>query len=198
MSGPHLSDLHLADPPERWEALGFTVDDGGLTLGGVRVHLGGQGEGITGWAIEGIGRTDALDGLPTTPASPPPKLSFPIPHPNGATGIDHVVVLTPDFDRTANALEAAGMPLRREAERNGRRQGFRRLGAAILELVQAPDGPTRFWGLVVVVEDLHALADRLGDRLGPIRPAVQPGRRIATLRAGAGLGEAVAFMDPAG
>jgi hypothetical protein len=196
MSGPQLTELHVADPPERWEALGFTVNDGQLALGGLRLTLGGPGQGITRWAIHGIPPTNAIDGLPTTPAPPPPQLSFPTTHPNGATGIDHVVVLTPDFDQTAAALEAAGMPLRREAERNDRRHGFRRLGPAILELVEVPDGAPRFWGLVVVVEDLDALAERLGERLGPIRPAVQPGRRIATLRADAGLEEAVAFMDP--
>jgi hypothetical protein len=77
--------------------------------------------------------------------------------------------------------------------------GFRRLGPAILELVEAVDGapaPARFWGLVVVVEDLDALAEQLGEHLGSIRRAVQPGRRIATLRESAGLGEAVAFMGP--
>jgi sensor domain CHASE-containing protein len=76
---------------------------------------------------------------------------------------------------------------------------FRRLGPAILELVEAidaPAGPARFWGLVVVVTDLEALAARLGDRLGSIRDAVQPGRRIATVRESAGLGQAVAFMSP--
>jgi hypothetical protein len=47
-----------------------------------------------------------------------------------------------------------------------------------------------------VVKELDALASRLGDRLGSIRDAVQPGRRIATLRESAGLGQAVAFMSP--
>jgi hypothetical protein len=36
----------------------------------------------------------------------------------------------------------------------------------------------------------------LGDLLGSLRDAVQPGRRIATLRREAGLGPAIAFMTP--
>ena len=48
----------------------------------------------------------------------------------------------------------------------------------------------------MIVSDLEVLADRLGDRLGSVTDAVQPGRRIATLKASAGLGEAVAFMTP--
>ena len=79
--------------------------------------------------------------------------------------------------------------------------GFKRIGPAILELVQGsdpahPDGPARFWGLVVIVRDLKALGERLGEHLGPIKNAVQPGRRIATLRPTAGLSAAVAFMEP--
>jgi hypothetical protein len=120
-------------------------------------------------------------------------------HPNGAVAIDQVVVLTPDFDRTAAALEQAGMPLRRVGDAGSFRQGFRRLGPAILELVEAvdqPPGPARFWGLVVIVADLEALRGRLHPHLGPVRPAVQPARHIATLAASAGLSAAVAFMDP--
>ncbi len=80
------------------------------------------------------------------------------------------------------------------------RQGFRRIGPAILELVEVvgedPDGPARFWGLVPIVADLDALSARLGELLGGVRPAVQPGRRIATLSSEAGLSPRVAFIDP--
>jgi hypothetical protein len=112
-------------------------------------------------------------------------------------------VFTPDLDRTFAALESAGLDLRRVRDagtpEHPLRQGFYRLGEVILEVVGdvEPDGPARFWGLVVVVSDIEALAERLGDDLGAPRGAVQPGRRIATLRASAGLGVPVAFMSPA-
>jgi hypothetical protein len=89
--------------------------------------------------------------------------------------------------------------LRRIRDAGGFRQGFRRLGPAILELVEtvdAPAGPARFWGLTLIASDLDALAERLGDRLRPIKDAVQPGRRIATLDRSAGLRTNVAFMTP--
>lgn len=195
---PQLVAVRIADPPERWEALGFGVVDGIMGLGGVRVMLGSD---IMAWSVSGIPEdTTAIDGLPTTPARAVAARGG-APHPNGAVGIDHVVITTPDFDRTASALEQHAMPLRRIRDAGGFRQGFRRLGPAILELVEVldgPPGPARLWGLVVIVEDLEALAVRLGDRLGPVRPAVQPGRFIATLRSSAGLSEAVAFMSPAG
>jgi hypothetical protein len=198
-SRPVITALSLADPPQSWEALGFTVDAGVLHLGGVRLHLGdGGGEsGISGWALRGVRPAEDIDGLPTavTDDEAPVDRS----HPNGAVAVDHVVVVTPDFDRTQHALEDAGLPLRRIRDAGGFRQGFRRLGPAILELVEArdaPPGPARFWGLVVTVEDLPALAARLGDRLGPVKAAVQPGRQIASLRRECGLSLAVAFMNP--
>ena len=193
---PTLAELSVADPPRLWEALGFTVISGQVRLGDVRVILGAEGSGIVGWAVSGV--THNVDGLPTTPARTPSQLN-PVPHPNGATGIDHVVITTPDFDRTAQALAEAGMPLKRIRDAGGFRQGFRRLGPAILELVEAktmPDGPARFWGLVVIVQSLEVLAERLQNQLSDIKPAVQPGRHIATLRPSAGLGQPVAFMDP--
>ncbi len=160
------------------------------------LQLGSPGEGITGWAVRGL--DFPLDGLPVVSAAA--HGSDPV-HPNGAIGVDHLVVVTPAFERTAAALRQAGMELRRiVAGRGGARMGFRRLGGVILELVEAAEagpGPARFWGLTFVVADLDALAARLGERLGPIRAAVQPGRRIATLRPPAGLGQAVAFMTPA-
>ncbi len=92
------------------------------------------------------------------------------------------------------------MALSRTRETGELRQGFRRLGPAILELVHSPElngRDTHFWGLAIVVISLEELAERLGDRLGEIRPAVQPGRRIATLQQGAGVSPRVAFMSPA-
>jgi hypothetical protein len=200
VSAPELASLSLADPPERWRALGFEVADSRVLVGGVALELGAAGEGIVGWALSGLEQATEIDGLPWS-SSEPDEPDGPAPtHPNGSVAIDHVVVVTPDFDRTAAALEAAGLGLRRVRDAGGFRQGFRRIGPAILELVEGRDGdadrPARFWGLVVIVADLDALAERLGEQLGRIKPAVQQGRRIATLRGSAGLGEAVAFMDP--
>lgn len=207
---PELAELQIADPPERWQALGFIVDDRNrMTLGGIEVQLGARGHGITAWSIRGIEpSTKDIDGLATRPPHPtPPEPPFSTAHPNGATGIDHVVITTPDFDRTKAALANAHLPLRRIRDAGTFRQGFRRLGPAILELVESrpdtsgatPDvarGPAQFWGLVVIVTDLDALTESLDPHLSAPKPAVQPGRRIATLRSAAGLSPKVAFMDP--
>lgn len=208
---PELAALQIADRPAVWSALGFAVDDDGIAhLGGVEIWLDSAGRGITGWTIRHrphSARHGDIDGLPTgvtsETATDAPAAT---PHPNGALGIDQVVVTTPDFDRTAAALNAAGIPLRRIRDAGGFRQGFRRLGPAILELVETPSPPrsppaptpaaARFWGLVVIVPDLDRLHARLAPHVGEVRPAVQPGRRIAALGESAGLSTRVALMDP--
>jgi hypothetical protein len=145
-------------PPEAWRALGFRVEDGSLDLGGIRIRLDEErAGGIVSWSLRGVNAMGSIDGLPS-PVSrvlrPPPFAT----HPNGATGLDHVVVATPDFNRTADAFRRAGMPLRRIRESGDLRQGFR--------------------------------------RLGEVRPAVQPGRRIVTLQPADGVSARLAFMSP--
>jgi len=196
---PELAEIVIADPPEAWRELGFHVDEHGhLDIGGVRVRLGGEGNGISAWSLLRVNAMGSIDGLPT----PVPRVLRPPPfqtHPNGATGIDHIVILTSSLDRTAAAFARAGVELKRFRESERGRMGFRRIGPAVLEVVQRDDleeEDSRFWGLVVVVISLEELAERLGDRLGPITQAVQPGRRIATLRSHAGLTAPLAFMSP--
>ena len=172
---------------------GFAViDDGRCGLGGVTLEfVPDSREGIVGWSLPPI------DGLAHAEVEPLP----PQEHGNGAVGLDHVVVLTPEFDRTARAFTAAGLAFRRIRETpEGVRQGFRRCGPAIVEVVEMPrldPGPPRFWGLVPIVAELDGLRGQLGaDLIAESRPAVQPGRRIATVRSAAGLACAVAFMTP--
>jgi hypothetical protein len=192
---PELDELELGDAPESWEALGFTVADGVAVVGGVRLRLTGTGGGITGWSLRGIAAEADLDGLPTSRSEAPP--ARPPTHPIGASAVDHVVALTPDFERTAGKLRAAGLDYRSSRDAgNGFRQAFFVLGPCLLELGGPAEGDVRFWGLTLVVEDLDAAAQLLGDRLGKVKDAVQPGRRIATLRRDAGLGVPVALMTP--
>jgi catechol 2,3-dioxygenase-like lactoylglutathione lyase family enzyme len=209
--GPPLTidKLVVADPPEPWRAAGFEVDGDTCVTGSVRVLLegAGRGRGIVGWSVRGAS-TFELDGLPTTASETPPPAAA-LEHPNGVIAIDHVVVFTPDLDRTTAALRVAGLDLRRVREEptpgGAPRQSFFRMGDVILEVVQAPEGtriaedasgPARLWGISFLVEDLERTASALGDLLGKPREAVQPDRRIATLRKEAGLGPAIAFMTP--
>lgn len=205
-----LDELTVADAPAAWAALGFELDDDTCVVGDVRIRLAGSeaGGGLVGWFLRDSGSGD-LDGLPTRRSDrPPPK--GPSIHPNGITTLDHVVAITPALERTVAALQGAGLDLRRIREEptpaGAPRQAFFRLGTTILEVVQEPDEaiergggvdrPAFFWGLALTAPDLDATVAGLGDRVSGIRPAVQPGRRIATLRRSAGLTLPVALMTP--
>jgi hypothetical protein len=201
-----LVGLDVCDPPERWKALGFSVaDDGCVSCGGVTLTLGiaPPGRGIAGWTLAGLARDGDIDGL-TTRSAPPlggPRW-IPAARPmqrNGVVGIDHVVVTTPDLDAFAQTLALRGLALRRRTEVRSRAMGFRRLGSAILEVVQDPGATaTAFWGVTFLMGGPDALdALVLGNRVvGEPRPAVQPGRRITTVSREAGLSTRVAFIDP--
>lgn len=209
-----IDELGIADEPSAWAAVGFEVEGDVCQVGDVRLRLAGPGSGLTGWSLRGVDTTE-LDGLPTEalPNSADAQATEPAgdrpAHPNGITGFDHVVAISPDLDRTVAALRAAGLDLRRLREAptpaGAPRQAFFRLGPVILEVVQEPpeavergggtDRPAFFWGLAFVAPDLEATVAGLGDRAGEVRPAIQPGRRIATLRRSAGLGVPIALMS---
>jgi hypothetical protein len=60
------------------------------------------------------------------------------------------------------------------------------------------DHPAFFWGLALLAPDFDATIAWLGpERVSEPRPAVQPGRRIATVRRAAGLALPVALISAA-
>lgn len=207
---PTIDELTIADAPDGWSALGFEVEGDTCVVGDVRIRLAGSGAGggLIGWSLREIEGAE-LDGLATARSDRPPPAEQ-LPHPNGVTALDHVVAITPALERTVATLQGAGLDLRRIREEptpaGAPRQAFFRLGANILEVVQEPpeaieraggtDRPAFFWGLALVAPDLEATVARLGDRVSEVRPAIQPGRRIATLRRSAGLAVPVALITP--
>jgi catechol 2,3-dioxygenase-like lactoylglutathione lyase family enzyme len=173
-----LSKVVVGDDPAVWESLGFAVDGARCWIGGVEFSLAGGRGGITGWelgAVEG----DSVE------------------HPNGAIGLDHLVVFTPDLDASIDDYSAMGLELRRVRDAGGgRQQAFFRVGTPILEVVGPMDVPAPYaWGLTFTARDLDATAALLGDRLHAPKNAVQPGRRIATVDRSAGSTTAIAFMS---
>lgn len=192
MSGPILTGLEVGDAPDAWRGAGFAVDEHGrCVIGHVAIDLIGTdtGRGIRRWRFDTV-TGDDLDGLHLAAAASAPDAA-PV-HPNGVVGIDHLVVLTPNHDRTTAAFEAVGIDLRRvrETDQYGfpAEQRFFRAGEVILEVIgpataePGDDRPAAFFGLAHTVDSLDATAGLLGEHLGTIKPAVQPGRRIATLR----------------
>jgi hypothetical protein len=186
---------------EPWESLGLVVHGGLVPLFGTGIRIvPGAPPGIGGWALSGaVEPSTDVDGLATELVEPMSPIF--VNHPLGAFELDHVVVTTDSLERTCREIErATGAPLRRVREVEQMRQGFHRLGGLIVEVVERsglPEGPAAFWGLVMNVEDLDAAVARLGPEvIGASRPAVQPGRSIATVQESADLGLPVALMTP--
>jgi hypothetical protein len=205
-----IDELVLADEPERWRALGFAFERDRLQLGAVWLRLAGDraGRGIVSWSLRGLADGE-LDGLATTRSRSPRPEPAPA-QPNRVVGIDHVVAMTPALDRSVDALRLAGLDLRRIREEptpaGAPRQAFFRLGEQILELVQEPEHVVvereahrrrgaRLWGLALLSADLDRTLDALGEHAGEARDAVQPGRRIVTVKRSAGLAVPVAVMS---
>ncbi|MFK8024478.1 MAG: VOC family protein [Ilumatobacter sp.] len=205
--------LTVAGDPDVWRSLGLVVsDDGLIPLMGTCIRIvdstsidAGMSEsgstGLVGWAFSGVDEEAAgfVDGLLTDVVDPAGPLFAA--HELGASGLDHVVVMTNDLDRTSSAVEAAtGCERRRVREVGSMRQGFHRIGRGglIVEIVERGEvesATASFWGLVLNVDDLDAACDLVGEgRISEPKDAVQPGRRIATVSNDVGLGLPVALM----
>ena len=201
MSAPVLTEIRLAADPASWTAAGFSVSGERCVVGGVALDfVAGEG-GIVDWALTGV-RAAGIDGLPTRLGGEPGADGTE--HANRVMEIDHLVVATPNLERTIAAFEDQGVELRRiregETGMGAYRQAFFRLGRPILEVVEAPDlaetEPARFWGITFTTADIDAAAEVMSDKLGGVKDAVQPGRRIATVQKEAGLGLPVALITP--
>jgi hypothetical protein len=197
---PLLAELSISDDADAWADAGFTVRDGRCKIGAVSVRFVDGSDGITGWGFAALDEpVTSLDGIPTSGIDAQTMELWQ--HANGSTTLDHVVVTTPDSARTVAALEAVGLPAKRTRDiGRGMQQIFFRAGEVILEMVGPVEpngtGPAGFYGLAVNVADIDATKAALGDRLTEPKDAVQPGRRIATLKTrDLGIATAIAFMS---
>jgi len=198
-SPPEVATVTVAEDPATWRAAGFSVDESGACrVGGVHLRLVGRGagRGVIGWTLRGIppNAPDDLDGFPTDPAADETDgPTEPGTHPNGATSVDHLVLLTDDLDRTVLAAAALGLEVRRHRDHLAHdgtraRQAFFRVGEPILEVVGPAEPPAeprpgvRTFGVAVTVPDLEVARRAVGGALSDTRDAVQPGRQVATVR----------------
>lgn len=196
MTGVRLASVVVGGPAQPWEALGFTVVDGIIPFRNGSIEIGDAAP-APALRVAGIESDGDLDGVALLAGA----VATTVDHPNGALELDHVVIRTPSLERTSDAVEQQlGLPLKRIRETGTVRQGFHRFPerGCIVELVET-EGADRasLWGLVVIVADIDAFVADAGPGLvGAARPAVQPGRRIATVRREAGLPCPVAVMTP--
>jgi hypothetical protein len=193
-----LVGIGVPDARAAWGSIGCTVVDDAVPFANGALLLGRAGLVVDG----PVGATE-LDGVPLTTGSPVSGVE----HPSGAFELDHLVLLTDSLERTSEAVHLTlGLELRRTRETEIVRQAFHRFAdppagtgrGCIVEIVESDRvEATVLMGIVLNVADLFDLADRLGPAVvSPPKPAVQPGRSIATVRRDVGLGTAVALMTP--
>ena len=203
-SSPYqLDTVVIGDDPAAWEAAGFAVDgDTTRVANTTLLFVGpGDGRGILRVTVDGVHQE--IDGMPF--GGRERASSAATSHDNGVVSFDHLVAMTPDMDRTTAEIVRVGLEHRRtrrfEAGGSTKRQSFFWLGDVILELAGEDaahgDGPALLWGLAFTCSDLDLAAARLGDSLGALKPAVQRGREIATLRTkDLGISVPVVLMSP--
>lgn len=186
----HLDAVQIGDDADAWRAAGFEVADGSIPVDTTVIECMHDGR-TPSWRLwaDGVALPADLDGIATTATEDPPDTRSST-HPNRVVGIDHLVLQSPDLDRTTEAFERLGVECRRIREIPGSeptmQQRFFRFGPVILELVgnaePTGDGPAAIWGFAFTVDDIDAAATHLGPACGAPKVAVQPGRRIATVR----------------
>ena len=209
--GAVVRGLGIRASPCLLRNLGFASEHSSAHLPNLTLHVDEEHSLAASLLVESSQPlSDALDGISCSRIDQPGQIKGAC-HPNGVTRCDHVVVRSPDWARTASAFEKAGWQeaLVRDDVYPGTRLSFFRVGSKgnslTLELV-APlakkpgkeEVPARIWGVTWVAGGgLEAVAAALGNgfHLSAGKPAIQPGRRIATLRGDAG-GLAMAFMTP--
>lgn len=134
-------------------------------------------------------RLFVLQQAPLPPSSPL------APEPAAVSGLDHVVIRTPDPERATalyGARLALDMRLDRSNEAWGARLLFFRCGDLIVEVAHDLNagvgaGPDRLWGLSWRVPDAQATRARLaaaGLDVSEVRAGRKPGTRVLTLRDG--------------
>ena len=200
-----ISELVVGGGAQNWALIGISFDESNCAaLGDVALRLDTSLEpGLHSWVLHGADvSASSIDGVATSHAIGVSQIvaSVQSDFDLGVTGVDHVVINTPDLMRTSDALTAAtGAPLKRVREAgNDVQQGFHRLGSVVVEIVTSPtmpQGVASLWGFVLNVKDIYAVANHVGpDVLSIPKPAVQAGKLIATFRSSVGLGVPVALM----
>jgi hypothetical protein len=152
--------------PIDWTTLGWTAQP---NLGGITLETGDPKWAWTGSA---------------------PALSIHVFEPSAGhatemMSIDHIVVLVPDLDRAIGTFSRAGLEPRLRMNVRDRPAAFFRAGP-VIEVIESPVRQASLYGVALASEiPLEAISLEWRSRgldVGAIRSAIQPGRRIMTVR----------------
>jgi len=110
--------------------------------------------------------------------------------------VDHIVVLVPDLDVVIGKFSRVGLQPRLRMTVRERPAAFFRAGP-VIEVIESPVRQASLYGIALTSEvPLETVSLEWRSRgldVGEIRPAIQPGRRIMTIR---DLDAGLAIMSP--
>lgn len=188
-----LTWLGVPGEPEKWKALGFSIDGDRFSVGRV-VHACAD---APAWGFDELSGDTAALGVDTRVES---RAEAPGIHPNLIDRIDHVVYTVPALDAAVDALTGVlGEPPRRRAfprGPSGPEMAFFRAGEGFIEVV-ASGRPATLMGIAFSTPDLDACVAAMREAGAPVgdpKPAVQGGRIASVWREHVGWG--VAVMEP--
>lgn len=131
--------------------------------------------GSIGWAWNGLVPWFGIEEIPAETGTPAP-----------GWGLDHVVLLVPDLEEAVANMSVADLAPRLKVDVRGRPTAFFRVGP-LLEVIESPVRAPAIYGVALVTDEpLEVVALRwrsMGRDVTDPKPAMQPGRRILTVRA---------------
>lgn len=149
---------------------------------------------VFGFPAQWIGRSVRLTtGDPAwTWSSEPPAFDIPLVEESSTAttevegwAVDHVVLLVPDLTEAVTTFAQLDLVPRLAIKVKGRPAAFFRAGP-VIEVIESPVRGPSLYGLTLVADEhLEAIALRWrarGLNVSSVRPAIQPGRRIFTVR----------------
>ena len=189
-----VAEMEVADPADSWARAGFSVDTDAVCPGSAACASGwsaaeaapasSDGRCVACRTARPVSSTASRPRGRTRAPQHPPRTRTASPTSTTSCCSRRIWV-----EQSKRSPRSASNPRReRETQLRGRpiRQIFFRFGQIIVEVVGSPDaaseGPSTLWGITYVVADIDATAAYFGDRTAPVKEAVQPGRRITTLR----------------
>jgi len=152
--------------PIDWTTLGWPISP---DLGGITLETGDPK-----WAWTGPAPALSIHIFEPTVGDPVAMMS-----------IDHIVVLVPDLDGAVGRFSRAGLEPRLRMNVRDRPAAFFRAGP-VIEVIESPVRQASLFGVAITseipLETISLEWKSRGLTVGTIRPAIQPGRRIMSIR----------------